>query len=102
MVTVIIPCRNERDYIQSCLDSVIKQDYPKKELEILIVDGMSEDGTREFIKNYARKHRSIRTLDNPERTKPCALNMSIKNAKGDIQTGSPSTVRIPIVLYQIP
>ena len=42
-VTVIIPCRNEQKYIGKCLDSIIANDYPKVRLEVLVVDGMSED-----------------------------------------------------------
>lgn len=42
-VAVIIPCRNEEKFIGKCLDSVITNDYPKDRLEILVVDGMSED-----------------------------------------------------------
>jgi len=43
-VSVIIPARNEESFIGKCLDSVIAQDYPKDKLEVLVVDGMSEDG----------------------------------------------------------
>lgn len=45
-VSVIIPCRNEEKFIGKCLDSIITNDYPKEGLEVLVVDGMSEDGMR--------------------------------------------------------
>ena len=45
VVSVIIPCRNEGEYIGMCLDSVIANDYPKERLQVLVVDGMSEDLT---------------------------------------------------------
>lgn len=45
IVSIIIPCRNEQAFIGGCLDSILENDFPKEQLEILVVDGMSEDGT---------------------------------------------------------
>ena len=50
----------------------------------MFIDGMSEDGTRKIIENYEREHHFIRILDNPKRVTPCALNIGIKNAKGEV------------------
>ena len=83
-VSVIIPCRNEEKFIGKCLDSVINNDYPKDKLEVLIMDGMSEDKTREIIQQYIKKYGFIKILDNPKKITPCALNIGIKNAKGEI------------------
>lgn len=67
---------------------MLQQDYPKDRLEILLIDGRSEDGTREEINDviasspeFSRFH--ITVLDNPKRIVPCALNIGIKEAKGD-------------------
>ena len=84
LISIIIPCRNEKEFICKCLDSVIANDYPKESLEILVVDGMSEDRTREILKDYAEKYSFIKVLDNPKRITPCALNIGIKNAQGEI------------------
>ena len=84
MVSIIIPCRNEEKFIGKCLDSIIGQDYPKENLEILVIDGMSEDGTRKNIEKYTEQHSFIKLLDNPRKITPCALNIGIKNAKGKI------------------
>ena len=78
-VTVIVPCLNEERFIAACLESIIQNDYPKDKLEILVVDGYSKDKTREIIKNFP-----VRVLDNPKVTTPAAMNIGIKNAKGDI------------------
>ena len=51
-VSVIIPCRNEEKFIGKCLDSIISQDFPKENLEVLVVDGMSADKTREIVEKY--------------------------------------------------
>ena len=84
LVSIIIPCRNEEEFIRRCLDSIIAQDYPQEKLEVIVVDGMSDDGTRDILKNYIRKHKNIRVLDNPKKITPCALNIGIQNSQGDL------------------
>ena len=86
-VSIIIPIYNEKKYIRQLLNSLLKQDYPKDRFEILLIDGSSEDGTREEIKRIMDSspefsHLSILVLDNPDRIVPCALNIGIKEAKG--------------------
>lgn len=80
-VSIIIPCRNEEKYIKRCLDSVMEQDYPKEKLEILIIDGMSKDKTKEIIEKHFSK---VRILENPNKFTPFGLNIGIEAAKGDI------------------
>ncbi len=53
-------------------------------MEILIVDGMSEDSTREIVEKFVKEYAFIRLLDNPQRIVSCGLNIGIKNAKGEI------------------
>jgi glycosyltransferase involved in cell wall biosynthesis len=83
-VSIIIPCRNEEKFIDKCLDSIIANDYPRNYLEALVIDGMSEDGTRAVIESYARQYPWIRLIENPREITPVALNIGIKNARGEI------------------
>lgn len=83
-VSIIIPCRNEEKYISKCLDSLIDNDYPKNLIEIFVIDGMSDDKTREILKKYSIRYSFIKLLDNPKKITPCALNIGIKSANGDI------------------
>lgn len=84
-VSVIIPCRNERHYIGPCLDSLLAQDYPRERLlEILVVDGHSDDGTRAVVQDYATQHPIIRLVDNPRTIPPAALNIGIRESRGDV------------------
>jgi cellulose synthase/poly-beta-1,6-N-acetylglucosamine synthase-like glycosyltransferase len=83
-VSIIIPCRNEEIYIGKCLNSIIANDYPKNKLEVLAVDGMSEDGTRRIVEGYTQRYPFIKLLDNPKRITPTALNVGIQRAKGDV------------------
>lgn len=82
--TIVIPCRNEGKFIGGCLDSVIAQDYPKENLEVFVVDGMSDDKTREIVADYCQKYSFIKLLDNPCKFTPFALNAGIKAAQGKI------------------
>ena len=84
MLSVICPIYNEEKYIAQFLDSLLKQDYPKEDLEILLVDGMSKDHTREIVEKYIRQNPFIRLIDNPERIVPYAMNRGIEAAKGDV------------------
>lgn len=83
-VSIIIPCRNEEKFIGKCLDSIIAQYYPKDKIEVLVVDGMSQEGTREIIEEYDRKYTFIHMLNNPQKIVPTALNIGIQHAKGEI------------------
>src|SRR5690348_3576399 len=83
-VTVIVPCRNEAAFVGMCLDSIEANDFPHDRLEVLVVDGMSDDGTRDMVAQYTRRDTRIHLLDNPRRITPAALNIGIAAAKGDI------------------
>jgi glycosyltransferase involved in cell wall biosynthesis len=84
LVSIIIPCRNEEKFIGDCLDSIIANSYPTDHLEVLVIDGVSEDGTRAAIESYAGRYSWIRLIENPEKITPVALNIGIKNARGEI------------------
>src|SRR5919198_3049692 len=83
-VTVILPCRNEASHISACLDSILATAHPAERLEALVVDGMSDDGTRELVERYAKMWPQVRLLDNPNRIVPTALNIGISAATGDV------------------
>lgn len=84
MLSVICPIYNEEKYIAQCIESLLLQDYPQNDLEILFVDGMSTDKTREIIATYTEKYPFIKMLDNPKKIVPYAMNAGIKASKGEI------------------
>ena len=84
LVSIIISCRDEEKFIGQCLDSILQQTYPKDRLEVLVVDGMSSDKTREIVEAFIRNHPLIRLLENPKKLTPFAMNIGIKNSKGDL------------------
>ena len=81
-VTIVVPCRNEEKRISKCLDSILANDYPKDRMEILVLDGMSEDRTREIIASYAQRFPRMRLVDNPQKHIPAAMNIGIRAARG--------------------
>lgn len=83
-VSVICPIYNEEKFIENCIVSILNQDYPKDRLEVLFVDGMSTDSTRDIVKKYIQKYDFIQLLDNPARIVPPALNRGIEVAQGDV------------------
>ena len=84
MLTIICPIYNEEKYIARCIESIMAQDYPKDDLEVLFVDGMSTDHTREIIASYLPQCPYLRVLENPQKIVPYAMNKGISVAKGDI------------------
>jgi len=83
-ISIIIPCRNEEKYIEQCLRSVVAFEVPPGyETEILVLDGRSDDATREITLRLAREYPSIRLLDNPGLIQSCALNQGIRLARGE-------------------
>jgi glycosyltransferase involved in cell wall biosynthesis len=83
-VTVILPVRNEARHIGRCLDAVLSQDYAKERTQVLVVDGMSDDGTRETVTTMARDDPRLVLIDNPEHIVSTALNRGIRAAQGDV------------------
>lgn len=83
-VSLIIPCRNERDHIEICLRSILAQDAPPGGFEIIVADGMSDDGTREILARLTADSTPLRVIDNPGRIVSTGLNAAIREAQGDI------------------
>jgi glycosyltransferase involved in cell wall biosynthesis len=84
VISVIMPIRNEAGWIKRSLGSVLAQDYPDDRIEILIVDGMSDDATRDIVAQVADRHpsHSVRVLDNPHHIVSAAMNIGIAAASG--------------------
>jgi glycosyltransferase involved in cell wall biosynthesis len=82
-VSIIIPCRNERNFIEKCLESILGQDYDRNRLEVLVLDGISEDGTNTIVNKYSTKYPFIRVLENPGKIVSKAMNIGIRNARGE-------------------
>jgi len=83
-ITVIIPMRNEEKFIEKCLLTLLSNDYPNDLMEIIVVDGNSDDSSRKIVKEISKKHPNILLLNNEKKIVPTAMNIGIKKASGEI------------------
>jgi glycosyltransferase involved in cell wall biosynthesis len=85
-VSVIIPCFNEERTIAQVLEALQRQTFPLADMEVVIADGMSTDGTRRVIQAFAGEHPglAVRLVANPARIIPAALNRAIEQARGEV------------------
>ncbi len=82
-LSVIVPIFNEERFIESCVTSLLKQDFPHEEMELLLVDGASTDRTPVLLAQLAKAHPDvIRVLQNPRRIQAAAMNLGAKAARG--------------------
>src|ERR1044071_1664903 len=84
LVSVILPIRNEAQYIARSLGAVLAQDYPADRMEVMVVDGMSIAGTREIVESMRAGSTRVHLIDNARRIAPTALNAAIARARGEI------------------
>src|SRR3989344_3228461 len=78
-LSIILPTYNNEKTIDECLKSIFIQDYPKKDFEVLLIDGDSTDRTLEIAKKYR-----VKILNNSKRAEEAARILGIKQAKGTI------------------
>jgi glycosyltransferase involved in cell wall biosynthesis len=92
-VTVLMPIRNESDFIELSLGSVFAQDYPGNQMEVIVIDGMSTDGTRQIVEHVIHRQDGrlrgmpipkLTVLENPSKTVPTAMNLGIARARGTV------------------
>jgi succinoglycan biosynthesis protein ExoA len=83
-VSIIVACRNERDHIHASLRSILAQDLAPGDLEIIVADGMSDDGTRAILQQLAAEAPHLRVIDNPGRIVSTGLNAAIAVARGAV------------------
>ena len=84
IVSIVIPMYNESESIEKCIASILAQDYPQQLIEIVVVDGNSDDGSKEKVLDLTNKYSNIRLFENPQRRTPRSLNIGIKNSQGDV------------------
>src|ERR1035441_532496 len=65
VVSVILPVRNEARFIRECLEAVIAQDYKGPLAEIIVIDGMSDDGTQDILTQMSATDSRLRIIHNP-------------------------------------
>jgi succinoglycan biosynthesis protein ExoA len=85
LVSVMVPCRNEVDHIDRFLDCLFRQKLPAgTELEVLLADGLSDDGTRQRVESRQQANPQLRIIDNGKRIVSAGLNAAIREARGEV------------------
>lgn len=82
LISVVVPCRNERDFIGILLDNILAQEGLPGPVEVIISDGMSTDGTRDIIQSYVEGKSHFYLMDNCQQITPVGLNLAIGAARG--------------------
>ena len=83
-VSIVIPMLNEEKYIGKCLMSLVNQDWEGPPLDVIIVDGLSQDRSQEIVKGFMSNFSLLRIIENPRRITPISLNMGVKASTGEI------------------
>jgi succinoglycan biosynthesis protein ExoA len=83
-ISVVVPCRNEIGEIRVFLDCVLRQELGELAMEVLIADGMSNDGTRAVLDEFQKRFENVRVLDNPEKIVSTGMNRATREARGEI------------------
>jgi glycosyltransferase involved in cell wall biosynthesis len=82
-ITVVMPVRNEARFIGNTLGQLLRQDYPVDRFEIIVADGMSDDGTPEIVRAIAQSYSQVRLFDNLKSLSSAGRNIGFKNGRGD-------------------
>ena len=109
LITIVMPIRNEALFIERSLGSILGQDYPPGRIEVIAVDGMSQDGTTDIVKRMISEYKAQNyihssedpaseeansdphkgffenlVLNNPSNIVPTALNLGLRHAHGQV------------------
>jgi len=83
-VSVVMPVRNEARFIANTLETVLQQDYPADRFEVIVADGMSDDGTQDILRDIEARYDQLRVITNQGRIVTTGLNVAINKAHGDV------------------
>jgi succinoglycan biosynthesis protein ExoA len=81
VASVLVPALNEEAHIERSVAAILAQRFDRG-LEVLVLDGSSDDRTPEILERFAREDARVRVLSNPERRIPNALNIGLRHARG--------------------
>ena len=84
MISVVVPIRNEEQFIADTLHELLRQDYPNDAFEIIVVDGCSTDGTIDKVKQIAESHDNVQLLENKKQWSSAARNIGIRASIGEV------------------
>ena len=97
LVSFIIIARNADKYLPNILEDILNQDYPMDKIELILVDGKSEDETFSIMNNFKSIHSvfKIMVLNNPNKILASGWNVALASSVGDIILRVDANSRIP-------
>jgi succinoglycan biosynthesis protein ExoA len=97
VVSIIMPVRNEADRVDGALDRILEQDFPLAQVEVVVVDGASDDRTQEVVAKRLEVSAVAgwSVLENPTRTIPASLNLGLRQSSGQFVIRVDARSRIP-------
>ena len=87
LVSIVISAYNEEKYLPDLIEDLKNQTYDKKNIEILFINAMSTDATKEIVQQFIKENnefKSIRLYDNPKKNQASGFNLGIKQSIGDV------------------
>ena len=84
LVSFLLPIRNEVSFIRECLEAIRAQDYARDLLEIIVIDGASDDGTKDILAELSLQEPRLKVIENPARIVPAAMNLGLRLAQGEV------------------
>ncbi len=98
-ISICVIAYNEEETINGILGDIAAQDYPHKDMEVILVDGASTDRTKELMEQFAKEHvgefRRVALLDNPKRTLPSGWNVALRAYEGEAVLKVDAHAKIP-------
>ena len=84
-VSIVVPCYNEEGTIGFLLEAILRQSFPRQEMEVVIADGLSRDRTQKVISDFGSAHPdlALRVVENGRQTIPSSLNLAMREARGE-------------------
>jgi succinoglycan biosynthesis protein ExoA len=82
LVTVVVPMRNEEAGILACLESILANELPGGDLELLVLDGDSTDRSAQLVSELSARDPRVRLIRNPARLQADAFNIGLAEARG--------------------
>jgi len=82
-ISVIVPVRNESKQIREVLEGLCRQDYPRDQYEVLVIDGMSDDGTAAIVEAMRAEYPQLELHPNPRKLSSAARNIGVRHARGE-------------------
>ena len=87
LVSFCVIARNEEKALPTLLNDLLAQQYPHHRIEVVLVDALSSDGTKSYMKAFQKQYQEeffgVQVLENPKLIQAAGWNVAIKNAKGD-------------------